>query len=108
MRSLNLLKLALDAETLRLRALAARQGRRAAFGTIALVFALAVLALAEIAGWQGLRLKVEAIPATLILLAINLAGGAAGTPAGVGCRTRFAPRHRGRAGCNHAARLPPP
>ena len=72
MRSINLLKLALDAEVLRLRAMMARQGRRAAFGSIALVFALAVLALAEIAGWQGLRLRVEAIPTTLILLGINL------------------------------------
>ena len=72
MRSLNLLKLAFEAELLRLRAMAARQGRRAAFGSIALVFALAVVALAEIAGWEGLRLRVEAIPATLILLGINL------------------------------------
>ena len=72
MRSLNLLKLALDAEILRLRAMVVRHGRRAAFGLIALVFVLAVVALAEIAGWQGLRLGVEAIPATLILLGINL------------------------------------
>ena len=72
MRSINLLKLALDAEILRLRAMATRQGRRAAFGSVALIFALAVLAFAEIAGWQGLRLRVEAIPTTLILLGINL------------------------------------
>lgn len=72
MRSVNLLKLAFDAEILRLRAMVARQARRAAFGTIALIFALAVLALAEIAGWQGLRLRVAAIPATLILLGIDL------------------------------------
>lgn len=72
MRSINLLKLALDAEILRLRAMVARQSRRAAFGSIALIFALAVLTLAEIAGWQGLRLSVEAIPTTLILLGINL------------------------------------
>jgi hypothetical protein len=71
-RSINLLRLALDAEMLRLRAMATRQGRRAAFGSVALVFALAVLAFAEIAGWQGLRLRVEAIPTTLILLGINL------------------------------------
>jgi hypothetical protein len=71
-RSLNLLRLALDAEILRLRAVLARQGRRAAFGAVAIVFALAVLALAEIAGWQGLRLRVEAIAATFILLGINL------------------------------------
>ena len=72
MRNLNLLKLAFDAEILRLRAMLARQGRRAAFGGVAIVFALAVLALAEVAGWQGLRLRVEAIAATFILLGINL------------------------------------
>ena len=72
MRSVNLLKLALDAEILRWRAMAGRQGRRAAFGAVAIVFALAVLTLAEVAGWQALRLKVEAIAATLILLGINL------------------------------------
>ena len=72
MRSINLLRLALDAEMLRLRAMATRQGRRAAFGSVAFIFALAVLALAELAGWQGLRLRVEAIPTTLILLGINL------------------------------------
>jgi hypothetical protein len=70
-RSINLLRLALDAEMLRLRAMATRQGRRAAFGSVALVFTLAVLAFAEIAGWQGLRLRVEAIPTTLILLGIK-------------------------------------
>ena len=72
MRSINLLKLALDAEILRLRAMAERQARRAAFGSIALVFALAVLALAEVAGWQVLRLYFEAIATTVILLGINL------------------------------------
>jgi hypothetical protein len=71
-RSINLLRLALDAEMLRLRAMATRQGRRAAFGSVAFIFALAVLSFAEIAGWQGLRLRVEAIPTTLILLGINL------------------------------------
>ena len=72
MRSVNLLKLALEAEILRLRVMMVRQSRRAAFAIIALVFVLAVLSLAEIAVWQGLRLQVEAIPATLILLGINL------------------------------------
>jgi hypothetical protein len=72
MRSVDLLKIALEAELLRLRAMLARQGRRAAFAFAGLVFALAVLACAELAGWQGLRLRVEAIPATLILLGINL------------------------------------
>ena len=50
----------------------ARQGRRAAFGVIALIFLLAVLALAEAAGWLALRHRVESIPATLILLGVNL------------------------------------
>lgn len=72
MRSINLLKLAFEAEILRLRALLARQGRRAALGAIAVIFTLAVLALAEIAGWQGLRLRFGPIPTTLILLGINL------------------------------------
>jgi hypothetical protein len=71
-RSVNLLKVAAEAETLHIRALLARQARRAVFGAIAIIFALAVLALAEIAGWQTLRLYVTGIPATLILLGINL------------------------------------
>ena len=50
----------------------ARQSRRAAFGAVALVFALAVLTLAEVVGWQVLRLWVTAIAATVILLGINL------------------------------------
>src|SRR4051812_3152451 len=57
---------------MRLRAMLARQGRRAAFGAGSLFFALAVLALAEIAAWQTLRLYVTGIVATLILLGINL------------------------------------
>ena len=71
-RSVNLLKLAFDAELLRLRAMMARQGRRAAFAVIALIFALAVLALAEATAWLALWHRVESIPATLILLGVNL------------------------------------
>jgi hypothetical protein len=71
-RSINLLKLAFDAELLRLRAMMARQGRRAAFAVIALIFALVVLALAEATGWLALRHWLESIPATLILLGVNL------------------------------------
>ena len=73
MRSINLLKIAAEAEMVRLRALLARQSRRAAFGVVVLIFALVVLTLAEVAGWQVLRLYVAPIPATLILLGINLA-----------------------------------
>jgi hypothetical protein len=71
-RSISLLRIAAEAERLHLRALMARQARRAVFGTIAAVFGVAVLALAEVVGWQGLRLKVEPILTTLILLGINL------------------------------------
>jgi hypothetical protein len=71
-RSIKLLRLALDAELLRLRAMMARQGRRAASAVIALIFALAVLALAEATGWLALRHRFESIPATLILLGVNL------------------------------------
>ena len=72
MRSFNLVKIAAEAEILRIRALVARQARCAAFGAGALVFGLAVLALAEIAGWQTLRLYITGIVATLILLGVNL------------------------------------
>jgi uncharacterized membrane protein len=71
-RSINLLKLAADAELLRLRAMMARQGRRAAFGVVALIFTIAVLILAEATGWLALRQRFESIPATLILLGVNL------------------------------------
>src|SRR4051794_27079717 len=67
-RSLKLLQIAAEAELLRVRALLARQGRRAAFAIIALAFSLIVLLLAEAAGWQTLRLYVAPIAATLILL----------------------------------------
>jgi hypothetical protein len=71
-RSIKLLRLAADAELLRLRAMMARQGRRAAFAVIALIFALVVLALAEATGWLALRHRIASIPATLILLGVNL------------------------------------
>jgi hypothetical protein len=76
-QSIDLIKIAAEAEMLRLRVLIARQGRRAAFGMIALVFMLAVLTLAESAGWQVLVLYVAPLYVTLILLGIN--SSAAGT-----------------------------
>jgi hypothetical protein len=72
MRSVNLLKIAAEAEVLRYRSMAARQGRRAAFGAIALLFMLAVLALGEVAAWLALYQRFAAIETTLILLGINL------------------------------------
>ena len=73
MRSLNLLKIAAEAELLRLRTMMARQLRRGIFGALAVVFGVAVLGLAEVAGALALRLQFQPIPATLILLGINLA-----------------------------------
>jgi arginine exporter protein ArgO len=70
-RSINLLKIAAEAELLRLRAMLARQGRRAAFGVVAVIFMLGALVLAEVAGWQLLRFYVPPISATLILLGVN-------------------------------------
>jgi hypothetical protein len=72
-RSINLLRIAAEAELLRLRAMLARQARRAAFGALAAIFMLGALAFAEVAGWQALHFYVAAIWATLILLAINFA-----------------------------------
>ena len=71
MRSINLLRTAAEAELLRLRAMLARQGRRAACGALAAIFTLSVLALAEVAGWQALHFYIAPIWATLILLGIN-------------------------------------
>jgi hypothetical protein len=70
-RSFNLLKTAAEAELLRYRCMAARQGRRAAFGAVALLFVLAVLVLGEVAAWLALCLRFTAIQTTLILLGIN-------------------------------------
>ena len=45
-------------------------GRRLA--PVAFIFVIGVLILAEVTGWQALRLYVASIPATLILLGVNL------------------------------------
>ena len=57
---------------MRYRCMAARQGRRAAFGAIALLFVVAVLVLGEVAAWLALSLRFATIETTLILLGINL------------------------------------
>jgi hypothetical protein len=72
MRATNLVKVAAQAEILRIKHMLKRQGMRAAFGLAALVFVLGALVLANVAGWQVLRLYVLAIPASLIMLGINL------------------------------------
>jgi hypothetical protein len=70
-RSIDLLKVAAEAAILRFRIVLARQGRRAAFGVVAVIFVLGVFVLAEVAGWQVLHLYVPPIPATLSLLGTN-------------------------------------
>ena len=56
-----------------------RQGMRAAFGGIAAVFAVGVLVLCNVAGWQVLRWYVQPIYATLVLLGINSVRGLGST-----------------------------
>ncbi len=92
MRAVSLLRVAAEAELLRLRHMLIRQGMRAAYGVIAAVFALGVLVLINVAGWQVLRWYVQSIYATLILLGVNAVIGAVfallaarSSPA---CRTR--------------------
>ena len=72
MRATNLLKVAAEAEILRIQFMLKRQGVRAAFALVALIFVLGVLVLANVAAWQVLRLYIEPIYATLVLLGVNL------------------------------------
>jgi ribose/xylose/arabinose/galactoside ABC-type transport system permease subunit len=72
MRSVSLAKVALDAEILRYKSMAARQARRAGFGIVALVFVIGFLVCLEIAGWQVARMYMEAIYATLCMMGVNL------------------------------------
>jgi hypothetical protein len=72
MRSTNLAKVAIQAEILRYKSMAARQASRAAFGVVALIFALGFLASLEIAGWQVIRMYLEPIYATLCVMGFNL------------------------------------
>jgi ribose/xylose/arabinose/galactoside ABC-type transport system permease subunit len=73
MRAPNLVKVAAQAELLRIQSMLKRQGRRAAFGLVALIFLVGALAAANVAGWQVARRYVEPIYATLIMLGVNLA-----------------------------------
>ncbi len=72
MRATNLIKVAAEAEILRIQHMLKRQGIRAAFGAGALVFAIAGLISIEIVIWQVLRLYLQPIYVTLCLLGINL------------------------------------
>jgi hypothetical protein len=72
MRISEFLRIAAEAEGLRLRHMLARQVRRAAFAAVGAFFGLSVVVLADVIGWQLLRLYVTPIYATLILLGVNL------------------------------------
>ena len=71
MRATKLLRIAIEAEILRIQHMLKRQGVRVVFALLAAVFAISVLALVNITGWQVLRLYLPPIYATLILLGIN-------------------------------------
>jgi hypothetical protein len=72
MRAVNLVKVAANAEILRIQYMLKRQGLRAAFGLAALIFVLGALVLTHITGWQVLRQYVTAIYASLIMLAVDI------------------------------------
>ena len=72
MRAVSLVKVATQAEILRIQHMLKRQGMRAAFGLAALIFVLGALVLGHIIGWQILRLYVSAIYASLIMLGVDL------------------------------------
>jgi hypothetical protein len=72
MRAAKLVKIAAEAEILRIQHMLKRQGMRVAFGLMAAVFAVSVLVLVNITGWQVLRLYVQPIYVTLVLLGVNL------------------------------------
>ena len=73
MRATNLVKVAAEAEFLRIQHMLKRQGIRAAFGLAAVVFAVAVLVMINVVIWQALCLYMQPVYASLCLLGINLA-----------------------------------
>jgi hypothetical protein len=72
MRAPNLVKVAAQAEVLRIQRMVKRQGIRAALGLVGLIFIVGALAFANVAGWQVARMYFEPIYATLIMLGVNL------------------------------------
>jgi hypothetical protein len=72
MRFVNLAKVAIEAEILRYKFMAARQARRAGFGVFALLFVVGFLICLEIAGWQTARRYLEQIYATLGMMGVNV------------------------------------
>jgi hypothetical protein len=76
MRVTRLIRIAAEAEALRLRQFARRQAGRLVLGLIALVFLAAAVAVAHAVGYLALRLVLKPVFAALIILGIDLVLGA--------------------------------
>ena len=72
MRTVELGKVAANAEKLRLQSLAKRQVFRGVFGAVAAVFGIGVLILLHVLGYQLLRGALGPVGSTLVLLAVDL------------------------------------
>ncbi len=72
MRTVELAKVAASAEALRLRRVAVRQGRRAAYGVGAAVFGIAVFVLLHVVAYNAMVPRVSPLVASLIILAVDL------------------------------------
>ena len=72
MRTVELAKVAASAEALRLRRVAVRQGRRAAYGVGAAVFGIAVFVLLHVVAYNAMVPRISPLVASLIILAVDL------------------------------------
>ena len=72
MRTVELAKVAASAEALRLRRVAVRQGRRAAYGVGAAVFGIAVFVLLHVVAYNAMVPRLSPLVASLIILAVDL------------------------------------
>ena len=72
MRTVELAKVAASAEALRLRRVAYRQGKRAAYGAGAAVFGIAVFVLLHVVAYNAMVPVISPLVASLILLAVDL------------------------------------
>ena len=73
MRTTDLARVAASAEVLRIKRLVRRQVFRAVFGAVALVFALGVLVLLHVVGYNAMVPSLTPLEASLVLLALDLA-----------------------------------
>ena len=73
MGPVNAAKIAAEAEVIRIQAMAKRQGMRAAFGVLTVIFALGMLVLLNVVVYELLRFSLQPLFASLIVLVIDLA-----------------------------------